>query len=95
MTISYDSAVATEAEGGLRATAAQIDLALQELSGHVTALCSGWEGDERVAYQDIQRRWDSAAREIHEILTRITLALGANTEAVTRMRAQVRATLAG
>ncbi|GAB47802.1 WXG100 family type VII secretion target [Mobilicoccus pelagius] len=95
MIVSYDSAAAGEAEAGLRATAAQLEQTLQELSSYVAGACAGWEGDEKLLYQDIQRRWDNAAREIHEILTRITQALNTNTQAVDRMRQQVRSMLAG
>ncbi|GMA39346.1 WXG100 family type VII secretion target [Mobilicoccus caccae] len=95
MIISYDSSVARDAEAQLRSTATGLQQTLTELSSYVAAVCAGWEGDEQAVYQDIQRRWDGAAGEIHEILTRITLALGTNTESVETMRARVRSTLAG
>lgn len=95
MIVSYDSAAAGQASAGLRATAAHLEQTLQELSSYVAGVCAGWEGDEKIQYQDIQRRWDSAAREVHEILTRINRALDVNTESVDTMRRQVRSTLAG
>lgn len=94
MIVSYDSGVARDAEAQLRSTAAGLERTLSELTSYVSSVCAGWEGDEKVLYQDIQRRWDSAASEIHQILGRITLALGNNTEAVEQMRAKVRSTLA-
>ena len=95
MIVSYDSAAAADAEAGLRATAAQLRQALDALSSSVAAVCGGWEGDEKVLYQDIQRRWDTAAQEIHEMLTRIGNALDANTQAVQQMRRQVQSVLGG
>ncbi|WP_312720242.1 WXG100 family type VII secretion target [Mobilicoccus sp.] len=95
MIVSYDSAAAAQAEAGLRATAAHLEQTLQDLSSSVAGVCAGWEGDERLLYQDIQRRWDGAAREVHDILVRITQALDANTQAVETMRRRVRSTLSG
>lgn len=95
MIISYDSATAAEAENGLRATAVSLAATLQDLTSSVTAVCSGWEGDEKVMYQDIQRRWGTAAADAHEVLGRITQALGNNTQAVQTMRSRVQSTLAG
>lgn len=95
MIVSYDSAVARDAEAQLRTTAGHLQQTLGELSAYVGGVCAGWEGDEKVQYADIQRRWNQAAGEINEILNRITMSLGANTEAVDLMRSKVRATLAG
>ncbi|MDO5627631.1 MAG: WXG100 family type VII secretion target [Mobilicoccus sp.] len=93
MIVSYDSAVAREAESSLKATANHLQNTLAELSSYVGQVCSGWEGDEQVVYRDIQNRWDRAANEIHQILNRITVSLGNNTTSVESMRAQVRSAL--
>lgn len=93
--VSYDSAVARDAESGLGSTASALEASLADLTGFVNQVCSNWEGDEQVIYKGIQSQWDSAAEEIRSILTQIKSGLGKNTESVDQMRSQVRSSLNG
>lgn len=93
--VSYDSAIARDAESGLGQTAASLEANLGELSAFVNQVCSNWEGDEQTLYRGIQTRWDTAAAEIRQILERIKVGLGNNTTSVDAMRQRVRSTLQG
>ncbi len=92
---SYDSGVATEAEGGLGATAASLEAHLAELGGFVNSVCGNWEGDEQAVYKGIQIQWDNAATQVRDIVNQIKVALGQTTESVDTMRGRVRQTLQG
>lgn len=93
--VSYDSAVAQDAESGLASTSTSLEATLADLSAYVNKVCANWEGDEQVVYKGIQTKWDTAANEIHTILNQIKAGLSTNTASVDTMRAQVRGALQG
>ena len=48
---------------------------LGELERHAGPLVASWGGDAQVAYQERQRRWQSAATDLSEILRQIKIAV--------------------
>ena len=92
---SYDSAVASDAEGGLSGTIASLQGNLDELGGFVNSVSANWEGDEQATYRGIQTQWDNAAGQVRDILNQIKATLGQTTESVDTMRARVRQSLQG
>lgn len=61
--------------GALSAAAADITASTGRLQDHLRTLESalapmvaGWEGEASVFYQDTQRRWNTAAAELTEVL---------------------------
>ncbi|WP_168582778.1 WXG100 family type VII secretion target [Gephyromycinifex aptenodytis] len=93
--VSYDSAIARDAEAGLAATASALEANLAELGAFVSQVCANWDGDEQVLYRGIQTQWDTAAAEVNAILLQIKTGLGRNTVSVDEMRARVRSALQG
>lgn len=92
---SYDESVADTSHGDIGTVAQGIQSGLDDLTGFVTQVLANWEGDEMELYQGIQRRWDTAAATVSEILRSVQTALGETTSSVQEMRGQVRGALQG
>lgn len=52
----------------IHATAARLDVALDELKSHIAPLQQLWSREAAAAYQAEQLRWHQAASALHEIL---------------------------
>ena len=68
--------------GALTQAGADIQKALNELQSQIGQLerdagplVASWDGDAQLAYQERQRRWQSAATDLSEILRQIKIAV--------------------
>jgi WXG100 family type VII secretion target len=93
--VSYDESVAGSAHGDIGTVAQGVQSSLDDLTGFVNRVRSNWEGDEMDIYDGIQRRWDTAATTVSDILRSVQSALGETTSSVQEMRGGVRGILQG
>lgn len=92
---SYDESVASTSHDDIGSVAQGVQGSLDDLGGFVTRVRANWDGDEMDLYDDIQRRWDTAAATVSGILRSVQGALGETTVSVQEMRGQVRGALQG
>jgi uncharacterized protein YukE len=65
---SYDESVAGASHGDIGTVATGLQSSLDDLGGFVNRVRTNWEGDEMELYDGIQRRWDTAAATVSDIL---------------------------
>lgn len=90
---SYDEGGADTAGDDLASIVSALESSLEQLQGYVSSVESQWNADEQILYRGVQTKWGNAASSVNEILGQMKTALGANTEQVRDMRAQVRSAL--
>lgn len=71
-TIRYQFGAISQAAEDIRATAAKINGNLEQLKAQISPMTAAWEGESSTAYQEAQRKWDTAAQEINTILHTIS-----------------------
>ncbi len=65
-----------QAQGDVAATVSRVDGQLNDLKSFLAPLISGWEGSASSDYQTLQKRWDTAATDLNQVLQRISQMLG-------------------
>jgi WXG100 family type VII secretion target len=56
-------------------SAVRIQAQLRDLRDGLGRVAAGWEGEAFEQYRARQRRWDAAAQDLGDVLTRISVAL--------------------
>jgi early secretory antigenic target protein ESAT-6 len=69
--ITVNHAQMDSAAAQVRTTWAKLESQFQELQGLVSRLATAWEGDDQVAYQAAQKKWDTAAKDLNQALSDI------------------------
>lgn len=73
--IQYNFAAIAQASADIHATNASINGQLDQLKADIAPMVGEWEGESSTAYQDAQRRWDSAAAELNQVLQSVARAV--------------------
>jgi ESAT-6 family protein len=69
--ISVNHGQMDSAAGQVRATWGKLESQFEQLQGLVNRLSGAWRGDDQVAYQAAQKKWDSAAKDLNQGLSDI------------------------
>lgn len=64
-----------QAAQDLHATVRRIDARMNQLEGELGRLRHGWAGNARLAYDTAKTRWDTAIREMQDLLDRTSRAV--------------------
>ncbi|MEV4757078.1 WXG100 family type VII secretion target [Micromonospora sp. NPDC049559] len=74
MAIKVDYARMESAHQQMQKISQEIDSKLDDLRGRLQRM--QWDGDDRRAYEEHQAKWDSAIRDINQLLNQIGGAVG-------------------
>ncbi len=74
--ITVTFATIQQAQGDVASTVSRVDGQLNDLKSYLSPLVAGWEGSASTDYQTLQKRWDSAATDLNQVLQQISQMLG-------------------
>jgi 6 kDa early secretory antigenic target len=66
----------TNAQQSVAHTAQRLNAQLDDLRRYLAPLVATWSGQAAQDYQAKQRRWDTSAADLNQVLTQIGVALG-------------------
>lgn len=64
------------AEGDVKATATRIHTQLEDLKRFLAPMVSTWTGQAAEGYQATQRKWDTSAADLTQVLNQIGVMVG-------------------
>lgn len=66
----------SQAQADVANTVGRIDQQLNDLRSFLAPMVAVWEGGASSDYQALQRRWDTSAADLNEVLAQISQLLG-------------------
>jgi 6 kDa early secretory antigenic target len=66
----------SQAQGDVANTVSRVDGQLNDLRQYLAPLVASWEGSASSDYQVLQKRWDTAAADMNQVLAQISQMLG-------------------
>ncbi|ATE57399.1 WXG100 family type VII secretion target [Actinosynnema pretiosum] len=79
--IKVDFGQLSGAAGDISGHATKVQTELDELKQRLAPVIAQWEGSSSETYQEAQRKWDTAAADLQQVLASIGTAVAAATEA--------------
>lgn len=73
---TYSAAGLQEGISALSSAHRELTTLLEDLKGELATSLGQWDDNARVAYQEIQSRWDASAKRQQEIVQRMPVLLG-------------------
>jgi 6 kDa early secretory antigenic target len=72
------------ARADVAGTSQRIAAQLDDLKRYLAPLVATWEGEAATRYAETQRRWDTAAADLRDVLAQVGVALGGAHDAYRR-----------
>ncbi|MFV0307256.1 MAG: WXG100 family type VII secretion target [Desertimonas sp.] len=71
----------SQAQADVASTVTRVDGLLGDLRSFLAPMVSVWQGGAATDYQALQRRWDTSAADLNEVLGQISRLLGVSHDA--------------